>query len=182
MLENINQKYARLRPSISNGCLILCRGTKPLAKLIQTCDNNAYHNHILVVFKKYDALYCVDANASGVQADRLSKRISSYKGGDFTIIKPNATELEIDMALAKLLKRSDSKWIKYDFINGAKELANRAFGYKFKIKYSDDRDICSDFVSQYQKDLNMLNKYFEYVRISFPQDTIRYLQNATILK
>ncbi len=181
MLENINAKYQRLRPLISNGDVILFHGTKPLARLIQFCDKS-YYNHVGVVVKIYDALYIVDANASGVQADRLSKRISSYKAGDFTIIKPNATGIEIDTALAKLLKRSDAKWIKYDFLNGTKELANRAFGYKFEIKYSDDRDICSDFVSQYQKDLDMLNEYFEYVRIAFPQDTIRYLKNATILK
>lgn len=181
MLETINQKYDRLRPHICNGDLILCRGVKPLARLIQACDGNAEYNHIMVVFKKYDALYCVDANGNGVQADRLSYRINSYKGGDFCIVKPDASLVEIDTALAKLLKRSDQSWIKYDFLNGAKELANRAFGYNFKIKLNEKRAICSDFVTRYQLDLNMLNIYFNNIRIAFPQDTIRYLKNAKII-
>ena len=100
MLENINQKYERLRPHICNGDLILYRGSKVLANIIQWCDRS-YYNHIGVIVKKYDALYIVDANNNGVQIDRLSLRINSYKGGDFCIVKPDATLAEIDTAMAK---------------------------------------------------------------------------------
>ncbi len=180
MLE-IENKYQKLRSQIKHGDIILFRGTKALARLIQWCDKS-YYNHVGIVIKVYDSLYIVDANGNGVQIDRLSKRISSYNGGDFSIVQPNADANLRDIYLSKLLKRSNDTLIRYDFLNGTKELANRAFGFKLKVKFNNNRDICSDFVSEYEIGIGMLNDYFKYVRISFPQDTIRYLQNAKILE
>lgn len=172
-METIKEKYARLRPKMEDGDLILFHGTGLLARIIQWCDKS-YYNHVGVVFRKLSAMYIVDSNESGVQADRLSMRIEKYKNGDFSLVKPLRPDKEIQYELYQLLKRSDDKWIRYDFYNGAKELANRAFGWNLKITLDENRDICSDFVSDYMIKLGMLNEDFKKVRIAFPQDIIRY--------
>lgn len=178
--ETIDQKYARLRPKIEDGDIILFHGTGIIARIIQWADNS-YYNHIGIVFKKLSALYIVDSNESGVQADRLSMRINKYKNGDFTLVKALKPDKEIQYELYQLLKRSDEKWIRYDFYNGIKELINRAFGWKLKITLDENRDICSDFVSDYQIKLGLLNEDFKKVNIAFPQDTIRYKTNFVLV-
>lgn len=179
MKETIEEKYARLRPKLTDGDIILFHGTGLLANLIQFCDKS-YYNHVGVIVKKLSAYYIVDSNASGVQADRLSWRIRKYKKGDFTVLRLLKPDKEVQYELYQLLKRSDEKWIKYDFYNGAKELANRLFGWKLKIKLNDDRDICSDFVSKYAIDLGVMKKEFKDLRIAFPEDYLRY-KNEYIL-
>lgn len=178
-MESINQKYSRLRSMIKDGDIILFHGTGIIAKIIQFCDKS-YYNHVGIVFDKCGALYIVDANENGVQADRLSYRINKYrKGGNFTIVKPLAENSDIQFALSKLLKRSDSKTIKYDFMNGVKELFNRLFNMHLKVDLDESR---SDFVSSYQSELGMLNEDFKKVRIAFPEDTIRYkTENVQII-
>lgn len=181
-METINQKYDRLRSMIKDGDIILFHGTGIIAKIIQFCDKS-YYNHVGIVFDKCGALYIVDANENGVQADRLSYRINKYKkGGDFTIVKPLAENSDIQLALSKLLRRSDSKTIKYDFMNGIKELFNRLFNIHLRVDLDESHDICSDFVSSYQIELGMLNNDFSKVRIAFPEDTIRYkTENVKII-
>lgn len=179
-MTDIQIKYSKTRKFIKDGHIILFHGTGLLAKIIQNCDNS-YYNHVGIVFEKLGALYIVDANANGVQCDRLSFRINKYRGGDFTIIKPLCSNELIETELSKLLKRSDEKWIKYDFINGLKELINRKFNTNFKIKLDESHEICSDFVSQYQLNLGLLNEDFKKVRISFPQDTIRYKTDLALI-
>jgi len=180
-MEDINQKYRRLRSLINDGDLILFHGTGIVARTIQAADSS-YYNHIGVVFKKCGALYIVDANEDGVQADRLSRRIHKYrKGGDFTIVKPLRTSQEIETALTRLLTRSDEKTIKYDFANGFKELLNRRFGWSLVLSADDNRDICSDFVSQYQIDLDIVVEEFKHLRIAFPEDTIRYKNDYVLV-
>lgn len=173
-MENINDKYARLRRYISDGDIILFHGTSIISKLIQNCDKS-YYNHIGVAIEKHGALFIQDANENGVHPARLSYRINKYApNGDFTILKPTATREEINTAMAVLLKRPDSKTIKYDFWNGFKELMNRKFGWKLRIDLDESHDICSDFVSTYQVALKMVNEDFLKLRIGFPQDSIRY--------
>lgn len=177
----IHDKYRKLRSLINDGDLILFHGTGLVARTIQASDSS-YYNHIGVVFKKLGALYIVDANANGVQADRLSRRINKYrKGGDFTIVKPLRTSQEIETALTRLLTRSDEKTIKYDFANGIKELLNRKFGFSLVVKADESHDICSDFVSQYQIDLNIVVEEFKHLRVSFPEDTLRYKNEYVLL-
>lgn len=180
----IKDKYTRIRPQITDGDLILFRGTKIVSKIIQWADKS-YYNHIGVVTERHGALFIVDANASGVQADRLSYRVDSYGNGcDLTIIKPyNSMEI-ISGAMEKLLLRSDKKTIKYDFLNGTKELFNRKIKNKLKINADENKDICSDFVSVYAMSLGMVTDEFSNLRIAFPQDYIRYrnITNTTILE
>jgi len=180
-MSSIYQKYKKLRSLLTDGDLILFHGTGFIARTIQFCDKSHY-NHIGIVFKKLGALYIVDANADGVQADRLSRRINKYRrGGDFTIVKPLRTSQEIETALTKLLTRSDEKTIKYDFANGIKELLNRKFGWSLVVEADESHDICSDFVSQYQIDLNIVVEEFKHLRIAFPEDTIRYKNDFVLV-
>ena len=48
---DIIEKYKLLRPNISDGDLILFRGTGVIAKIIQWCDKS-YWNHIGIVLEK----------------------------------------------------------------------------------------------------------------------------------
>lgn len=176
---DILEKYKRLRPRIADGDLILFHGTGVVAKTIQKCDS-AYYNHIGVVVSGHGALFIVDANSNGVQADRLSMRIEKYKGGDFSILQPFKDNA---FAMSALLKKSDIKDINYDFKNGIKELINRKFGSDLKIKLRSEHAICSSNVAQYAIDLEIVTKEFCKLRIAFPQDFVRYinLENATII-
>lgn len=171
----INEKYNFLRSHISNGDLILIKGTGFVACIIRWFDKS-YYSHIGVIVEKHGALFIVDANGKGVQADRLSWRINSYKDkADFCILKP-LNDLEIiNMEMKIILKRSDDKWIKYDFKNGLKEMFNRRFKTKFNITLNEDADICSDFVSRYAISLGMVNSDFRKLIIAFPQDYMRYI-------
>lgn len=187
---DILQKYKTIRPLIEGGDLIIFHGTGFIATVIKSSDKNedrswAYHNHIGIVVESHGALFIVDSNANGVQADRLSKRIEKYKnGGDFTIIKPTVKRELIDLEMRRLLHKSDDKWIRYDFFNGIKELLNRRFGFKLKINLNDDRDICSDYVCRYASNLDVVTKEFKDKIIVFPEDYIRYVneENVNIVK
>jgi hypothetical protein len=166
---NIEEKYQTIRPSIKDGDLVLFRGTKLLAKIIQNCDK-AYFNHIGIVMETHGALLIVDSQAEGVVADRLSKRIKDYKNGDFCVIL--SIEKVLDAELDRIMERQDKKDILYDYGNGFKELMNRKFGWNLKIKANEDKDICSDFVYEYA----LRNKFilpFEN-RVAFPMDYIRH--------
>lgn len=176
----IKEKYNLLRPQISDGDLILVHGTGIVAKIIRNCDKS-YYSHIGVVTERHGALFIVDANGNGVQADRLSYRIDAYKNNaDFTILKPMANRNDIDTQMAVLLKRSDIKTIKYDFRNGIKELFNRKFKPEFKIDENDNYDICSDFVSKYAVNLGMVNEMFLRLRVAFPEDFMRYVNYKNV--
>lgn len=180
-MESINDKYKRVRQYIKDGDIVLFHGRGVVANIIQNCDHS-YFNHVGIVFEKLGALYIVDANENGVQADRLSFRMNKYSPkGDFTILKPTATNEEIQIALTKILKRSDGKTIKYDFWNGFKELMNRKFGWSLKVDLDESHDICSDYVSTYQVELKMVTDDFLKLRIAFPQDSIRYMSENVIL-
>lgn len=179
----ILEKYKRLRPYLREGDLILFKGTGLLSRIIRFCDKATY-NHIGIIISKYGALYIVDSNARGVQADRLSWRIRKYRrGGDFTVIQPVTTDAELKYELHLLLSKSDKTWIKYDYLNGIKELLNRGFGFNFKITKRDEHDICSDYVSDYAVGLKMVTKEFTKKPIQFPQDYIRYrnIDNTLII-
>jgi hypothetical protein len=179
---NIQEKYKNLRPLIKDGDIILFHGKSLISRIIRFCDKATY-NHVGVVVEKLGSLYIVDSNESGVQADRLSWRIRKYKGGDFIIIQSTLPAYQVQDELNSLLQKADQKWIKYDYLNGVKELLNRGFGFKFRITKRDEHDICSDYVSDYAVNLSMVKRGFLEQKIQFPQDYIRYrnLDNTRIL-
>lgn len=59
-MENINDKYKRVRQYIKDGDIVLFHGTSIVSRMIQNCDSS-YFNHVGVVFEKLGALYIVDA-------------------------------------------------------------------------------------------------------------------------
>jgi len=173
-METIQQQYDRVRNQIKHGDLILFHGTSLLAKIIQNCDK-AFYNHIGVVIEIEGALFIVDSNASGVQADRLSWRIKKYTSKSrFVIIRSVVSDATKLFYLKQLLKRSDDKWIKYDFSNGTKELLNRKFNFDLKIKDNETKDICSDYVSRYAQKIEVVYENFNKIPIAFPQDYMRF--------
>ncbi len=180
---DITRKYNRIRPYIKHGDLILFHGRGLVASVIQSCDRS-YWNHVGVVLKVNGALFIVDANATGVQADRLSWRIKKYKGGDFSVIQSGIERSLIDQHLSDLLSISDEKWIKYDFMNGIKELLNRKFGWKLNIEEDASHDICSDYVKLYAMETKMVTDSFKHLKIAFPEDYFRFLnyENSVLLK
>ena len=172
----IIEKYARLRPEIHQGDLILFRGHKLLSKIIQESDSDAYYNHVGVVGNICGALFLIDSNGNGVHPERLSERIEGYS--DFTIVRSTKTQHLINKSLSKILKKQDSVKIKYDFINGAKAVLNRWFGFKLKTTKIYNRDICSMFVLPYAVDLEMIFVLEDMNNLFFPQDYVRQINKA----
>lgn len=171
---DILEKYERIRPFIKHGDLILFHGTGIIARTIQYCDRS-YWNHIGVVVEVDGALFIVDSNENGVQADRLSWRVAKYKNGDFALLRSNKNRDLVRYNMGRLLQRADAKWIRYDFINGAKEMLNRRFGWKLEIKPNEDRDICSDWVRRYAEDMEIVTEKFKEKVLVFPEDYQRFL-------
>jgi len=173
-MEPILEKYDLFRKEIVHGSLALFHGRGVMARVIQNCDK-CYWNHIGIVLEINGALFIVDSNGNGVQADRLSYRISKYKGGDVGFIIPKIDKQIIDLSLNETLKRSDEKWIKYDFYNGGKELLNRKFNLNLKVNIDDYRDICSDYVGKHSVKTKMVyESEFNKLRVPFPEDYYRF--------
>lgn len=55
---------------------------------------------------------------------------------------------------------------------------------RITINLSEEKDICSDFVSRYACNLDLVNQKFKDKSIVFPEDYIRYInnENANIVK
>jgi len=173
----IIEKYARLRPLMKEGDLIVFRGRKLISKIIQESDSNAYYNHIGVIGDICGSLFIIDSNGNGVHPERLSERVLGYS--DFSILRSEKSKATIDKYLKDLLKKQDDIEIKYDFVNGAKALFNRWFRLNFKTKKVYNRDICSMFVLPYALNLEMVYPLKDMNNLFFPQDYIRQLYKAT---
>lgn len=174
--DYIKEKYARLRPQMKEGDLIVFRGKKLISKIIQESDSNAYYNHIGVIGEICGALFIIDSNGNGVHPERLSERVLGYT--DFTILRSEKSKPTIDKYLQILLKKQDETEIKYDFVNGSKALFNRWFKLNFKTKKVYNRDICSMFVLPYALNLEMVHPLEDMNNLFFPQDYIRQLHKA----
>lgn len=167
-MESKQNKYHRLRPILGACGLFLTRKNKLVSKLIRHCDNGAEFSHVGIYFDFEDCYFAMDANANGVAPELLSKRIKECQ--DFCFIKP----VTIHVESLKNSIRSADKGIRYDFINGGKELFNRKFGTKLNIIRSNSMDICSDYVSEFAQLNFMVTKEFNNLRLPFPQDYIRF--------
>lgn len=179
MNETIQEKYARIRPLINDGDIILFRGKKALAKIIQECDSDAYYNHVGIALKIHGALFIIDSNANGVEPARLSERIEKYV--DFDVMRSFDNEKAIEIAIQKSLLKQDQKKIKYDYCNGLKALLNRKFKTSFETHIESYRNICSMFVLPYAIELKMVYLPDEMNNLFFPQDYVRYRKNCKIL-
>jgi hypothetical protein len=178
-MQTIKEKYSKLHPQIKNGDVILFRGERALAKIIQECDSNAYYNHVGIVLKVSGALFIIDSNANGVEPARLSERINKYV--DFDVLRPTESEELIELALQGILKKQDVVKIKYDYINGLKAMLNRKFKTRFETHIENYRNICSMFVLPYALELKMVNIPIDMNNLFFPQDYIRYKNKYKII-
>lgn len=171
---NIQEKYTNARPHIKNGSIILFRGDKLIAKLIQYFDG-AYYNHIGIVFESEGHLMIIDSNREGVKPDFLSERIRKYS--DFCLLPPQRSDEEINKAMDKAFDRGD-EGTKYDFFL----LPRIAIIKKLKIDItglgSEKRDICSEFVRYYTDSLNI--NCYKNISLITPQDFIRYRDNQEV--
>jgi hypothetical protein len=172
-MESIKDKYARLRPLLRGGDIILFEGVKPVSNIIRFSDNCKY-THVGVVLEAYGSLFIIDSNRDGVQPARLSERIEQYsKGGNFIVKRALKGQDQINIEVSRLLKKTD-RVIKYDFKNGTKSLINRLIGTKLKIDSDADRMICSEFVKPYAIALKMIHSVSLGDSLFFPQDFLRY--------
>ena len=171
---NIKEKYKQARPYIKNGDIVLFRGKRLLAKLIQYFDS-AYYNHAGVIFKVGERVMIIDSNGKGVKPDFLSDRMNGYI--DFCILSPKRTEVEVCTTLDKVLERVDNG-TKYDFFL----LPRIAIIKKIKIDFigwgSERRNISSEFVRYYTDWLNIL--CYKNMPLITPQDLIRYRDKEEI--
>lgn len=180
---NINDKYKENRHLIKNGDFILFSGTGIIANTIKLSDQS-YISHIGRVIKVYGRLLIVDSNANGNHPEWLSARINSYNdNSDFCIIRSKGSFLEIENNVSNFLLQSDTEQTRYDFINGGKELLNRAFGFNFKINLNNKRHICSQSVRKSFEAMSLGTSDFEKLKIAFPHDYIRHMNvnRASIL-
>ena len=185
-METIEEKYKRIRPNITDGCLLLMSKNAWLSKTIRKNDRNedgtpAEFSHIGLIFEKAGTLFIVDSNSCGVKPAVLSDRISECD--NFIVIKPLCSKEIIEKQLENSFFRLKTK-IYYDFEAVAKIWFNNHFGTDFKIRKRDKHDICSDWTRDQSIGQNMVLPKFETIEEPSPQDYIRYRNtyHTTILK
>lgn len=143
---SIQDKYTQSRPFIKNGQLILFRGTGLLAKAIQYFDE-AYYNHIGIVWEANGRLFILDSNAAGVHPDFLSDRINEY--ADFCLIELTKTPEDISAKLNQIMDKGQAG-IKYNFGRLFQIAIYKKLGWDIKrLDGGGKRDICSQFAQQY---------------------------------
>ncbi len=179
-METIQEKYQRLRPLLTDGCLFLCSKNKIVSKIIRNCDKSEF-SHVGIVFEKFGRWFIMDSNASGVHPDLLSERINI--ADNFCFIQPMPEVFRshpIDEEIKQAIIYSETG-ISYDFSNGIKELVNRKIGTSLRITKRDQHDICSDYTANYAIKTYMVVYPFHSLELPFPQDYIRY-NNAETTK
>lgn len=164
---NIQDKYNSVRSSLKNGDIILFAGSGMVAKLIKFFDN-AYYNHVGIVFEANGRLFIVDSNAPGVHADFLSDRIGKYK--DFGIVRLNKSPEEIEAALDTVMDKAQLG-IKYNFGRLFQIAIYKKLGWDIKKLDGSGKDICSQFAQQYTNAFPI--KCFQADTLITPQGFIR---------
>lgn len=179
-METISEKYKRIRSQIKDGDFILFSGTGIVASVIREADSDSFASHIGRVVKIKNRFLIIDSNARGNHPEWLSTRIDSYyKNSDFIVIRSNVDEDILQSNIIDFINESDDARTKYDFRNGIKELLNRAFGFKLKIKLRGKYNICSQSVRKSFQALDMGTLQFNLLSIAFPQDYIRFRNEFT---
>jgi hypothetical protein len=142
---NASEKYNKYRNIIKNGDIILFRGNRLLARLIQYFDS-AYYNHVGIAMECNGRLFIIDSNACGVEPEFLSTRMKKYT--DFGILRINQSQNEINNDLTQVLIRAEDH-IKYDFLLALRVAVARKIGYDFKNLGNSNKDICSEWVRRF---------------------------------
>lgn len=178
-------KYNILRSSIKTGDLVLFRGTKPLARIIQRVDK-AYYNHVGVAYWIGDRLFIIDAWDNGTELVPMSRRMDVY--ADFCLIRPknvpiNAMRAGINHLLNRVEKNETYGWW---------GLIRRLIWIKTKFNIGwinrKRKPVCSDVARDFLVDIGET----DYAKVILPsvQDLIRFAtseveilyDNSSILK
>lgn len=177
-------KYNGVRSEINNGDVILFRGTSMLSKTIQYCDK-AYYNHAGLVMRLGSRLLILDSNAHGVRPDFLSMRMDEYI--DFCVVRINngLSQMMIDSCVNRVIDRSESSLIKYDFALLPRVAIARKFGYDIKnLGEKENRDICSMFTGEryliQSAGIKCLAKAKEKQNWLTPEDHLRFLDTSEL--
>jgi len=186
-METIQEKYERLRPQIGNGCLGVMSKNALISKVILKHDRNpdrskAEFSHVFSIFESdlngEKRLFVLDANPGGVKPAFLSDRIRDCN--NFLIIKPLCSQDVIEKALSTSFDRAQTG-IKYDYKNAIKEGLNRRYGFSLNIKKEANKDICSEWTETQAITQDMVTEPFKSLKLTFPQDYIRYNKESTTL-
>jgi len=176
-------KYNDVRNKINNGDVALFRGSSMLSQSIQYFDN-AYYNHAGLVMRLGSRLLILDSNGVGVHPDFLSLRMDEYV--DFCIVRINNgfSQTEIDSCVNRVIDRSESSRIKYEWSLLPKVAIARKFGIKLKFNDEENRDICSMFTDDRYLAQSAGIKCMEKAKAEqewiTPQDTLRYLDTSEL--
>lgn len=176
------QKYDQNRDRILTGDIILFRNSTKmmwLSKSIQHFDK-AYYNHIGLVFAfgtgVNKRLFILDSNAPGVQPDFLSDRMDMYE--DFCVLRPRPQWRDIGLlesAVSRTIQRAQTH-IKYDFMLILEVATERSLGRNVMNIGQGNRDICSEFIYRYVKELYTIA--YDYTKNTWgwisPQDFLRF--------
>ena len=115
-METIQEKYARLRPQITNGCIINVKGHSLLTRIIAWATG--YYTHSLVAVQEGDRIkikqpmLAVQSVADGVCPAFLSTEI--FANDDFCIMRPKADQAHIDDCVDAYLAKTE-KGVPYNF-------------------------------------------------------------------
>ena len=176
-MENIRDKYARLRPQIKNGSIILVRGRRILPRIIEWADK-AYYSHALVVFKMGDRLLAIQSMADGVGPSFLSTEV--FANIDFCILNPvigQVSQARVNRCVETVFNKAESG-IPYDIAELPKILLREKLGINIKnIQGNPKQNICSVFAGITYGGLLPLKCYRSpFTRKGYltPQDLIRY--------
>lgn len=175
----ITDKYEALRALITNGSVILFRGSSALSRTIQWADN-AYYNHSGLVFAVGERLMILDSNAQGVRPEFLSERIKQYV--DFCIIKPIDFPMwTINEAVEKAINKDASRNFKYDFLLLPKVLVSKKIYLPINHSLINSRrTICSVFTGfHYAIEIGFEPWTTKCIEQGYftPQDHLRYIND-----
>ena len=138
-MTDIQVKYARLRPQITNGCIINVRGHSLLTRIIEwTCG---YYSHSLLAFVVGERLFAIQSVAQGVAPAFLSTEI--FANDDFVILKPKFPQAQLDDAVNKYFAIAE-RGIPYNFFELPKLLLKLKLGiYIGNMQGNKADSICS---------------------------------------
>jgi hypothetical protein len=179
MEETIEQKYDRIRPLITNGCLGLVRGKSLIAKGIEWADK-AYFSHAFLIYAVGDRLLCIQAMADGVQPNFLSQEI--FANVDFCILQPQFPQEHIDDCVNAAFTKAE-KGIHYNYKQLLNILIQKKFGYDIQQLHDSVDNICSVFAAWTYGSLLPLKCYSqEVIKADYisPMDLIRFLDPSEI--
>jgi hypothetical protein len=168
----MNVKYQTHRLDIKTGDVILFHKTGLIAKAISWVDGNAYYTHCGIGKWIDKTLFIVDTDpglttsSSGLEIRRMSTEMESTK--DFCILRKSSTPLELNTAMAILIKAID-KYKAY----GWRGIIARLLLLKGKIKmYPGTLPVCSDICADFLKALGAT--CYDKCNLVSPQDLFRY--------